>query len=664
MKFPKLFSPININGMVLRNRSVMPAIGTAYGNMDCTVSDRYVQFLAARARGGTGLIITEVCAVAQRGKGFPNEIGSWSDEFIPSLAKIPEAIHKEGACAALQLHHAGRETTEFATGAMPEAPSPIPSVILQQPCEEMSLERIAVVIDAYGQAALRAKKAGFDAVEIHGAHGYLITQFLSPFSNQRQDAYGGSDEKRARFALETVESVRGAVEKDFPVIIRVSADEMIRGGYDLEFMKWLAPQLVSAGVDAIHASIGVYSTPGNLSIASMETEPGFNLFRARAIRELVKVPVIGVGRINRPEQAEEAIVRGDADLISFGRQHLTDPAFMNKAQAGDLDDIRWCVACNQGCIERLTFEMKSATCTFNPVCGREFKETPVSEGSAEVSNAPEAADTVAKGSAETGKKVWVIGAGPAGLSAALAACESGHEVEVFERDARPGGQLRPASAPPHKDAFLGWVSWIMRQLDKRGVRVRFEDEITLSRLQANPPDAVILATGAYPVAAPIPGIDRKHVLDARDVLTGKVEISSPAVILGAGYVGMETAEFLLERGIKTAVVEMLARPPVGKETAHGYWLHKRIREAGGRLMFGATVKNIGIDTVEYTQKDQELTEPAAMVVTAMGARPEISLEESLKSLKIPYVIVGDAKKPRRLLEAIHEGHRAGREIQG
>ncbi len=545
---------------------------------------------------------------------------------------------------------------------MPEAPSPIPSAILQQPCEEMSLDRIAVVIDAYGQAAVRAKKAGFDAVEIHGAHGYLITQFLSPFSNQRQDAYGGSDENRARFALEVIESVRGAVGKDFPVIIRVSADEMIRGGYDLEFMKWLAPRLVSAGVDAIHASIGVYSTPGNLSIASMETEPGFNLFRARAIKELVKVPVIGVGRINDPEQAEEAIARGDADLISFGRQHLTDPDFMNKARSGDLDDIRWCVACNQGCIERLSFEMKSATCTFNPVCGREFKETPVSGGSEKGSNPPTAADTKAKGPAEVRKKVWVIGAGPAGLSAALAASESGHEVEVFERDVSPGGQLQPASSPPHKEAFLGWVNWIMRQLDKRGVRVRFQDEITLSRLQVNPPDAVILATGAYPVAAPIPGIDQKHVLDARDVLTGKVEISSPAVILGAGYVGMETAEFLLMHGIKTAVVEMLARPPVGKETAHGYWLHKSIREAGGRLMFGATVKNIGADAVEYTQQGREMSEPAAMVVTAMGARPENSLEESLQQLKIPYVIIGDAKSPRRLLEAIHEGHRAGREI--
>lgn len=658
MKYPHLFSPIIINGMELKNRSVMPAMGTAYANMDNTPGERLIRFLAARARGGTGLIITEVCAVLPRGKGFPNELGAWSDDFIPALAKIPEAIHREGARVALQLHHAGRETTEYSAGAPPEAPSAIPSVILQQPCEEMSIGRVREVIEGFAKAASRAKKAGFDAVEVHGAHGYLLTQFLSPFSNHRQDAYGGSEENRSRFVLEVVEAVRAEVGKDFPVIIRVSADELVRGGYDLEFMKRLAPRLVSAGVDAIHVSLGVYSTPGNLSIASMDTEPGFNLKRARAIRDLVSVPVIGVGRINDPALAEEAIASGDADLISFGRQHLTDPDFINKVKAGDLDDIRRCTACNQGCIERLSFEMKSATCTFNPECGREYKET-VRPGSTASDGNP----LFATGNeGEDKKKVWVIGAGPAGLSAALAAAESGHEVEVFEKDGQPGGQLQPASAPPHKEAFMGWVNWIMRQLRKRNVPIHFKEEITAERIREGRPDAVILAAGAYPVAARIPGLDQGHVFDARDVLTGKVSITGPAVVLGAGYVGMETADFLLARGIKTSVLEMQAVPPVGKMTAHGYWLHKRIRDAGGRLFFGAAVQTVEKDAVVFSQKDQQMKEPAAMVVTAMGARPDNALGELLKQLAIPCSTVGDAKSPRRLLEAIHEGHRAGREV--
>jgi 2,4-dienoyl-CoA reductase-like NADH-dependent reductase (Old Yellow Enzyme family)/thioredoxin reductase len=617
-------------------------MGTGYGNPDSTVSDRLVAYLSQRAQGGTGLIITEVCAVDPRGKGFPNEIGIWSDAFIPGLARIPEALHHFGAKAALQLHHAGRETFEDAIGAIPEAPSAIPSVILGQPCEAMSLERIAQVVEAFASAAGRAKTAGFDAVELHGAHGYLLNQFLSPFSNQRDDKYGGSDENRARFVLEIIAAVRKKAGNDFPVWIRVSADELVRGGYDLSFMQKFAPLMVSAGVDAIHCSVGVYSTPGGLSIASMDTEPGFNLFRARALKDVVNVPVIGVGRINNPELADQAIARGDADLISFGRQHLTDPDFINKVRDGALDDIRWCTACNQGCIERLSFEMKSATCSFNPECGGEHK-----------GQAPKA---------KPSRRVWVIGAGPAGLSAAMAASARGHKVEVFEKEEKPGGQLLSASQPPHKSAFKDWVIWSLRQLKKSSTPVHCQNLISKEKIKQHMPEAVILACGAYPVTLPIPGLDSGKVVDARDVLTGKVELKSPAVVLGAGYVGMETADYLLSKGIPVTVLEMQAFPPVGKLTAHGYWLHKRIKSAGGRLVFGAQVTGIEAGNVRYRQGDTERMEHAAMIVTAMGAKSDNSLEDVLKELIIPYIIVGDAKSPRRVLEAIHEGHRAGGEI--
>ncbi|MFZ3057302.1 MAG: FAD-dependent oxidoreductase [Smithella sp.] len=642
MQFPHLFSSVTINGMTLKNRAVMPPMGTGYGNPDSTVSDRLVAYLARRAQGGTGLIITEVCAVDPRGKGFPNEIGIWSDAFIPGLARIPEALHSFGAKAALQLHHAGRETFEDAIGAIPEAPSAIPSVILGQPCEAMSLERIAQVVEAFASAAGRAKAAGFDAVELHGAHGYLLNQFLSPFSNQRDDKYGGSDENRARFVLEIIAAVRKKVGNDFPVWIRVSADELVRGGYDLSFMQKFAPLMVSAGVDAIHCSVGVYSTPGGLSIASMDTEPGFNLFRARALKDVVNVPVIGVGRINNPELADQAIARGDADLISFGRQHLTDPDFINKVRDAALDDIRWCTACNQGCIERLSFEMKSATCSFNPECGGEHK-----------GQAPKA---------KPSRRVWVIGAGPAGLSAAMAASARGHKVEVFEKEEKPGGQLLSASQPPHKSAFKDWVIWSLRQLKKSSTPVHCQNLISKEKIKQHMPEAVILACGAYPVTLPIPGLDSEKVVDARDVLTGKVELKSPAVVLGAGYVGMETADYLLSKGIPVTVLEMQAFPPVGKLTAHGYWLHKRIKSAGGRLVFGAQVTGIEAGNVRYRQGDTERMEHAAMIVTAMGAKSDNSLEDVLKELIIPYIIVGDAKSPRRVLEAIHEGHRAGGEI--
>lgn len=642
MKLSHLFSPVTINGMTVKNRAVMPPMGTGYGNADGTISDRLLAYLSRRAQGGTGLIITEVCAVTPRGKGFSREIGAWSDEFIPGLSRIPAELHRFGAMAALQLHHAGRETFEAAAGAIPEAPSAIPSVILGQPCEAMSLERIREVINAFALAAGRARKAGFDAVELHGAHGYLLNQFLSPFSNKREDLYGGSDENRMRFVLDIITAVRKVVGKDFPVWIRISADELVRGGYDLTFMQKLAPKMVAAGVDAIHCSVGVYSTPGNLSIASMDTDSGFNLFRARALKEVVDVPVIGVGRINNPELADEAIARGDADLISFGRQHLTDPDFINKARDGAFDDIRWCVACNQGCIERLSFEMKSATCSFNPECGREYRG-PIQKAS-------------------TPKKVWVIGAGPAGLSAALAAVQRGHKIEVFEKESQAGGQLLSASRPPHKAAFMDWVEWSLRQLKKTSVPIQYNHTVTADEIMQRRPDAVIITSGAYPVAAPIPGLDSKIVVDARDVLRSMVELKNPAVVLGAGYVGMETADYLLANGIQVTVLEMLTIPPVAKLTAHGYWLHKRIKDGGGRLIFGAKVLAIEDGVVRFSQMDKEQEEAAAMVITAMGARSEKTLEDILKKLEIPYRIAGDAVNPRRIIEAIHEGYKAGEEI--
>lgn len=642
MKLERLFTPITINGMTLKNRAVMPAMGTGYGNPDGTISDRLIAYLARRAQGGTGLIITEICAVDPRGKAFPNQIGAWSDSFLPGLTGLAAAIHREGGKIALQLHHAGRETFEQAAGAVPEAPSAIPSAVLGQPCEAMSSERIADVIGAFAGAAARAKKTGFDAVEIHSAHGYLLNQFLSPFSNHRTDLYGGSEENRSRFVLEILSEARKAAGPGFPIIIRVSTDELIRGGYDLEFMKRLAPQLVAAGADVIHCSVGVYSTPGNLSIASMDTAEGFNLFRARAVKEAAGVPVIGVGRINRPETAEQALVAGDADLISFGRQHLTDPDFVAKAEAGKFTEIRRCVACNQGCIERLSFEMKSVTCTFNPACGKEYLGAPVSVAQS--------------------KRLWVIGAGPAGLSAALAAAGRGYEVEIFEKEASPGGQLRPASRPPHKEIYWDWAAWCIRQLEKWDVKIRCGEEWTAESLREGKPDAVILAAGADPATPDIPGLASPHVRDARELLLEGAMAEGPTVILGGGYVGMETADFLIARGVGVTLLEMLPASPVGKHTAHGYWLHKRIRDAGGRIILGATVTRVEPDQVVYRQAGEEKRVSAALVVTAMGAQPVNGLEETLKKLGIPWRTVGDARQPRRLLEAIHEGDRAGREI--
>ena len=640
--YPRLFSPVVIGRMELKNRAVMPAMGTGYGGRDGQVTDRLVAYLKRRAAGGVGLIITEVCAIDRRGKGFPSELGLWGDEFIEGFARLADTIHAEGGKVAAQLHHAGRETFKAVTGAVPEAPSALPSVIMRQPCEAMSRERIGEVVVAFAAAAGRTKAAGLDAVEIHGAHGYLLNQFLSPFSNQRVDEYGGSDENRARFVIEIVRATRAAVGPDFPVIVRLSAEEVVAGGYAIDFTRWLAPRLIAAGADAIHASVGVYSTPGNLSIAGFDTEPGFNLGRARALKEAVSVPVIAVGRIHDPALAEAALEAGDCDLVSFGRQHLCDPDFLVKAKRGERDRIRFCLACNQGCIERLSFEMRSITCSINPECGQENRGETIS--------------------AEPPKKVLVIGAGPAGLAAALASSARGHQVTVVEREAEVGGQLRPASRPPRKEGYLAWVKWAERELFERGVTILTATDVTKELLASQRPEAVILASGAHPASPALPGLDLPHVVDARDLLLGRFEPAGPAVILGAGHVGMETADWLIARGIAVTLVELKKLPPVNAMTARGYWLHRRLKKSGGELILGASVLRVELDAVVCATDAGERRLSAGMVVKALGAAPETGLAITLTELGIPFVAVGDAVSPRRILEAVQEGDKAGREI--
>jgi 2,4-dienoyl-CoA reductase-like NADH-dependent reductase (Old Yellow Enzyme family)/thioredoxin reductase len=634
-----LFSPIKIKSLELVNRAVMPPMGTNLGNPDGTVSEANLAYIKRRARGGPGLIITEITSVHPSGSAIPNELGTFHDQFIPGLRKIAKAVHAAGCKVALQLHHAGRESLYLLREKKAIAPSAIRSLVFGLTPREITREEIHEIIAAFGTAARRGVEAGFDAVEIHGAHGYLLTQFLSTLSNKRTDEYGGSLSNRSRFMIEVLKEVRKTVGPDFPISLRLSVEECIEDGYTFEDIRPILPGLVQAGADILHASLGTHGSPGGITSAPFEYQPGFNVWRAKKLKEAVGLPVIAVGRFTEPSLADEVIARGEADLVAFGRQFLADPDFLIKAREDCPEDIRKCIACNQGCIERLMLGEGKIRCAINPETGQEI--------------------LCPKGPADFRRNVWVVGAGPGGLTAAYEAARLGHKVTLFEKEEETGGQLRLARKVPFKDQYGTWVSWLTAQAKKMGVILRTGTEVTESIVSEGKPEVVILASGGKPIRPDIPGIDLPLVCHAWQVLGGMVPPGRNAVVIGGGLVGMETADFLCQRGAQVTLVEVLKRSPVLKITSLGYMLHTRLKEARCRLLFNTAVKKIEESSVTVLiDGKEEILLPADQIILAVGLKPLNELKDTLQTQKIRHFIIGDAIEPRRIIEATEEGARA------
>ena len=625
--------------MEIPNRIVMPPMGTNLGNPDGTVSEANLAYMKRRAGAGAGLIITEISAVHPTGMAIPSELGSYDDRFIPGLRKLADVIHAGRSKAALQLHHTGRESLFLLKAGKAIAPSPIRSLVFGLTPREMARGEIQELIAAFGAAAFRARQAGFDAVEVHGAHGYLLTQFLSALSNQRTDEYGGDLSNRSRFIREVLQEVRRRVGDEFPVSLRLSAEEFIKGGYTVEDLKPLLPEWVKAGADIIHASLGTHGSPAGITSAPVEYPSGFNIGRAKRIKEVVNVPVIGVGRFTDLPLADEVIGRGEADLVAFGRQFLADPDFILKSKEGRSEDVRRCIACNQGCIERLILGEGNIRCAINPETGQET--------------------LYPQGPAAVRRGVWVIGGGPAGLTAACEAARLGHQVDLFEKEKEWGGQLRYAGRPPFKSVYQEWGEWLGTQARKMGVDLHPGVEVTEKMIQDKNPEAVILAAGGEKIIPEVPGIDLPHVADAWKILKGEVTPKKNALVIGGGLIGMETADFLSQRGIHVTLVEVLKRSPVLKITSHGYMLHTRLREAGCKLLFGTAVKRIDPSSVTLlSQGTEEVLSPIDQVVIAVGLKASEGLKRFLENKGIRHFVVGDAVLPRRIIEATEEGAKA------
>jgi 2,4-dienoyl-CoA reductase-like NADH-dependent reductase (Old Yellow Enzyme family)/thioredoxin reductase len=630
-----LLKPITVGSMEIPNRVVMPPIEPMLGK-NGVVTDRGVAYLKRRAQSGAGLIITEIISVHPFGSVSPVQLGLFEDHFIPGLHRLVDVVHEQGAKIAAQLHHCGRESLFQLEKGQAMGPSAVSSVVYPGTPKAMTVENIKEVVASFGSAAARAREAGFDAVELHGAHGYLLMQFLSARSNRRQDEYGGEIKDRARFVIEVIREVRRRVGDDFPISLRISAEEAVKDGYTSDEMKAVVPEFVKAGADIIHASFGTHGSPAGITSAPIEYQPGFNISLARKIKAMVDVPVIGVGRFTDPFFADECIARGDADMISFGRQHLADPDFLINARNGHPEETLECIACNQGCIEREMFEGRSIRCAINPETGQELIYPREKEAK--------------------GRKVWVIGGGPGGLTAAYEAARLGHKVTLFEKDAQTGGQVALASRAPFKEAYGKWVEKITAKAQKAGARINLGQEVTEDMLADTDADVVILAAGGQEITPVLDGIDLGHVKYASQVLSGRVEPGNQAVIIGGGLVGMETADYLAQKGCRNiTLVEQLEKSPVSKMASHGYMLHKRLRNAGVNLLLNTTVRAIGENSVTIAADGNETQLSADQVILAVGTQPDDKLKNILESKGIRYYTVGDAVQTRRIIEAVEEG---------
>lgn len=635
--------PIKIKTMEVPNRLVLPPMGTGLAHLDGRVSRANLAYLDRRAQGGAGLIITEITSVHPRGTAAPGTLCAYDDSFIPGLAQMAEVVHGRGGKIAMQLHHAGRESFYQLQKGQALGPSAVPSYVYGMKPVEMSQDDIGEVIQAFGKAALRAQKAGYDAVELHAAHGYLLMQFLSSHSNHRSDRYGGDLSGRARFVVECLEEVRKQVGPDFPVSLRISGEEMIKNGYSIEAMQQIVPQFIEAGADILHVSFGTHGTPGGLTCAPVEYPPGFKIDLARKIKEVVKVPVIGVGRFTDPFMADQAISRGDADMIAIGRQQLCDPDFLVNALNGRSDATLTCLACNQGCIERLAFEQKSVRCAINPETGQElaYPRTP----------------------RENNRRVWVIGGGPAGLTAASEAARLGHEVTLFEKAEQVGGQVLLAAKGPFKEPYGRFIEQLAARARNNGAVIKTGLEVNEADIDPESVDIVILASGGQNTELDISGASLPLVCDAWQLLKGENAIGREVIIIGGGLVGMETADYLYVNGAQEVmVVEAQPQSPVSPLTSHGYMLHKRLRTAGFRLATDTRVERIEADAVIIQRDGEEERIAVDQVVAAVGTRPLNRLQKAIEGKGIACTVVGDAAATRRIIEAVEEGARAAWEI--
>lgn len=635
MKFEHLFLPGKIGSMEVKNRLLVPPMLTQYAAEDGSLTERFIRYYEEKAKGGWGLIICEDTSVDEFGAGFKNVPGLWKDQFIPWHKVLTNRVHQYDAKIAVQLYHAGRESNSSIKGRRPVAPSAIQDPTEPETPLELTTSEVRDLVEKFAQGMRRAQEAGYDAVELHGAHGYLINQFVSPFSNKRTDAYGGNLHNRLRFPIEILARAKELLGNEYPIIYRISADEMVGGGLTIEDTKVIAQLLEDAGVAAIHVSAGIYKSGAIVSAPSAVRTAPFSDY-AQQIRRMVNIPVFAVNKIHYPELAESLLKEGKADFIALGRASIADPELPNKAHQGLLEEILPCIGCWQGCQGKIAIQ-EPVACLVNPRTGKE--------------------DTYTITKAAVSKKIMVIGGGPAGMEAAIVAAKRGHRVTLYDKATRLGGQWLLAAIPPGKEMLNAFTVWQKGELVRSNVNVVLNTLVTEELVHSVNPDAIIYAAGASPIIPHIPGVDKPHVHTASEILAGKVDLHGNTVVIGGGLVGAETAEHIAVHCGDTTIVEM--RPEIAMDlvSAPKFFLMESLRKNGVKKLINTKVLEITDTGVIVEGQGAQRLLPASLVILAIGSRPNSTLAKKLEG-KCPMTVVGDAFAVGKALDGINAAYKA------
>ncbi len=641
-----LFKPIKIGKLTAKNRIMMSSMSINFGvDENGYVTDQLTEYLVERAKGGAGMILVGGGNVHPAGMELPTLPRLWEKGCIPALKKLTSKIKQYDTKIGIQIMHGGRQCY------LPEkvAPSAIPApAVVKGKVRALETDEIKEAVESFGNAAGICYEAGFDFVELHAAHGYLVSQFLSLKSNIRKDEYGGSFENRTRFLFEVMNDIKKKTAEDYPLGIRINGNDYVEGGWTLDDTTRLAPLMEKKGAAYLHVSAGVYGSK-ELTIPSMYREQGCFVHLAKAVKEVVSIPVAAVGRIKNPKLAEKILLQGDADFIAMGRPLLADPYLPNKAKQGKFSEIRPCLGCCLGCIHAV-LAREPGSCVVNPDVGREFIINKNNKGDIK----------------QSGRifNILIVGAGPSGLACARYFAMKGHKVTICEKTGHQGGLLLLASKTPGRDELNDIIEFFSNELKRLNVKINFNTELSEKLLDRINPDKVVLATGSMPDMPLVKGLFQSdmEIFTCVDILEdneNKLNLKDNIIVLGGGMTALLTTDYLAEKGKNVVVLNRKSSFATEMSSNDRYYLRERLKRDSIKLFKNVSINKFSGNGVVFKEKNKDKQIEHSLknfntIVISEKMTPIRDTSKLLKNKGVEFQFIGDAKDPRHLMYCISE----------